>query len=113
MNNSKKKVALLSNIATDLIVAKLCRKYDLYVPDGFDTWVQDVISTSSNFYRESLDAIVLLLDGTEARKWKNSDEGFERLSLWKSAINFVLIVWTPFCFIKYFVNSNFYNNDRC
>ena len=90
MNNSKKKVALLSNIATDLIVAKLCRKYDLYVPDGFDTWVQDVISTSSNFYRESLDAIVLLLDGTEARKWKNSDEGFERLSLWKSAINFVL-----------------------
>lgn len=84
--SDKKKIALLSNITVDLIVAKLRRKYDFYTPEGFDTWVQDVINPESELYREKLDAVVVLLDGTEARNWKTVEEGRERLGLWKQAI---------------------------
>lgn len=85
--SDKKKIALLSNITVDLIVAKLRRKYDFYTPEGFDTWVQDVINPESELYREKLDAVVVLLDGTEAKSWKAVEEGYERLGLWKQAIS--------------------------
>ena len=85
--SNKKKIAFLSNVTVDLIVAKLRRKYDFYTPEGFDTWVQDVINPESELYREKIDAIVVLLDGTEARSWKTVEEGYERLGLWKQAIS--------------------------
>lgn len=82
----KKKVALLSNITVDLVAAKLRKKYDFYIPEGFDTWVQETINPESGLYRESPDSIIVLLDGTEARSWKNEEEGFERISLWQQAL---------------------------
>lgn len=82
-----KKVALLSNVTMDLIVSKLHRKYEFYLPKGFDTWVQEVINKESVFYSEKIDAVVILLDGTEARAWRNTEEGIDRLELWKQAIN--------------------------
>ena len=86
MADTKKKVALLSNVTVDLVVAKLRKKYDFYLPEGFDTWVQEVINPASGLYTESLDAVVVLLDGTEARSWKNVEEGNERVTLWKQAL---------------------------
>lgn len=86
MADTKKRVALLSNVTVDLVVAKLRKKYDFYLPEGFDTWVQEVINPASGLYAESLDAVVLLLDGTEARSWKNVEEANERISLWKQAL---------------------------
>ena len=86
MADTKKKVALLSNITVDLVVAKLRKKYDFYLPEGFDTWVQEVINPTSGLYAENLDAVVLLLDGTEARSWKNVEEANERITLWKQAL---------------------------
>ena len=86
MADTKKKVALLSNVTVDLVVAKLRKKYDFYLPEGFDTWVQEVINPASGLYTESLDAVVVLLDGTEARSWKNVEEGNERITLWKQAL---------------------------
>ncbi len=86
MADTKKKVALLSNVTVDLVVAKLRKNYDFYLPEGFDTWVQEVINPASGLYTESLDAVVLLLDGTEARSWKNVEEANERISLWKQAL---------------------------
>ena len=87
MSNSKKKVALLSNITVDLIISKLSRKYSFYQPEGFDTWVQDVINPAAGLYSESFDSVVVLLDGTEARSWRNMDEGIERIDFWKRALN--------------------------
>ena len=84
--SEKKKIALLSNITADLIAGKLRRKYDFYLPEGFDTWVQEVINPTSRIYIESLDAVIVLLDGTEARNWKTAEEGLERISLWKQAL---------------------------
>ena len=55
----KKKIALLSNVTAELIAGKLRRKYDFYLPEGFDTWVQEVINpetgkTQKKVRRESL-----------------------------------------------------------
>lgn len=86
MAEIKKRFALLSNIVGNLIVNKLCTKYDFYLPEGFDTWVQEIINPVSGFHNENLDAVVVLLDGTEARSWKNIDKGMERIALWKQAI---------------------------
>lgn len=82
----KKKIALLSNITVDLIAAKLRGQYDFYLPEGFDTWVQEAINPASGLYVNEMDAVVVLIDGTEARSWKNRDEAVERLSLWKQAV---------------------------
>lgn len=87
MADSKKKVALLSNIMVDLIVTKLHKKYEFYLPDGFDTWVQETINPVSDLYNKNHDAVIVLLDGTEARSWKDAKEGSERISLWKQAIH--------------------------
>ena len=82
----KKRVALLSNVTVDLIAGKLRRKYDFYIPEGFDTWVQETITPVSGLYSEKFDAVIVLLDGTEARSWKTVDEGIERVGLWKQAL---------------------------
>ncbi len=82
----KKKIALLSNVTAELIAGKLRRKYDFYLPEGFDTWVQEVINPASGIYSEQLDAVIVLLDGTEARNWKTAEEGQERISLWKQTL---------------------------
>ena len=81
-----KKIALLSNVTVDLIAGKLQKKYDFYIPEGFDTWVQEAINPGSRLYSEKLDAVIVLLDGTEARSWKTADEGIERIALWKQAL---------------------------
>ncbi len=87
MSNSKKKIALLSNITIDLIINKLCRKHEFYRPEGFDTWVQEVINPASGLHHYGADTVVVLLDGTEARSWKNIEEGEGRITLWKQALN--------------------------
>lgn len=83
---AKKRVALLSNVTADLIAGKLRRKYDFYIPEGFDTWVQETINPAAGLYSEQFDAVIVLLDGTEARSWKTVDEGTERVGLWKQAL---------------------------
>ena len=83
---AKKRVALLSNVTVDLIAGKLRRKYDFYLPEGFDTWVQETINPAAGLYSEKLDAVIVLLDGTEARSWKTIEEGTERFGLWKQAL---------------------------
>ena len=85
--DSKKKVALLSNVTVDLIACRLRRKYDIYLPEGFDTWVPEVINPESGLYRKNLDCIVVLLDGTEARNWKSAEQGNERITLWERALS--------------------------
>ena len=83
----KKTVALLSNVTVDLVAGRLRKKYDFYIPEGFDTWVQEVMNPESGLYNASADAIVVLIDGTEARSWKSIDIGTDRISLWKQAVS--------------------------
>ena len=83
---SKRKIAILSNVTVDLIKQKLKKEYEVYVPQGFDTWIQEIINPDSNLYEEEKDAIIVLIDGTEARNWNSAEEAAERISLWKQAV---------------------------
>lgn len=87
MTDTRRKIALLSNITVGLIVGKLCRKYELYVPEGFDTWIQEAVNPASVLYSGCYDAVVILLDGMEARSWKDRTEAEERLTMWKQAVS--------------------------
>ena len=83
----KRKIALLSNITLDLIANKLGTEYDVYFPDGFDTWVQEVLNASSGLYSYGAEVIIVLLDGTESVLWKDLDEAKERIDVWKQAVS--------------------------
>ena len=54
MTGVKKRVALLSNVTVDLIAGRLSDKYDFYLPEGFDTWVQETINLAAGLYNEKL-----------------------------------------------------------
>lgn len=82
----KRKIALLSNVTADLIAAKLRRDYEIYLPEGFDTWVQESIAPGSGLYAFGAEAVVVLLDGTECRSWQNREMAEERINLWKQAV---------------------------
>lgn len=109
MNGSEKMIALLSNVTVDLIVGKLRRKYDFYIPEGFDTWVQEAINPKARLYNSDLDGVVVLLDGTEARSWKSIEEGNERISLWKRALRDVI---TRITNIPVFVSTIDFRENR-
>lgn len=84
--DSKKKIAILSNIMVDLIKQKLRKRYDVYVPEGFDTWVSEVLNPASKIYSYDIEAIIVLIDGTEARNWVNIEEARNKIELWKQAV---------------------------
>lgn len=82
----KRKIGLLSNVTVDMVAAKLRKKYDVYVPDGFDMWISDILNPASGLYESVPEAIIVLLDGTEFRCGYSEEQIDERFSLWKSAI---------------------------
>ncbi len=83
----KKKVALLSNVTVEMVALKLKKKFDVFVPAGFDSWGQEIFQEQSEIYH--CDAIFVILDGTEARQWKNRKDAFARLELWQTLINYL------------------------
>lgn len=80
-----KKIALLSNVTADMIISKLKKKFDVYAPDGFDAWISDVMDPASKTNSAEIDAIFLLLDGTELCH-QSEDEVFQKIQLWENVI---------------------------
>ena len=85
-NNTKKKIALLSNITVGLIACKLHKKFQVYLPAGYDVWVSEVLNPVSEFYSIQKDAIFILLDGMEFGYWKDEICSLEKIQIWKEAI---------------------------
>lgn len=81
----RKKVAVLSNIMAGLIGQKLSRRYDVYIPEGYNTWIQDVLNPASGLYGYGADAVVVLLDATEFRNM-GMDAVTETIEMWKQAV---------------------------
>lgn len=82
----KKKIALLSNVTVDLIAAKLKKRYEVYIPEGYDTWVQEALNPESGINKGEFEAVILLLDTTESRSWKNRTEAEEHIISWERAV---------------------------
>ena len=87
MPKAHRKIALLSNITAELVARKLRRDYDVFLPPGFDTWVQQIVSPDSELWSLDADAVIVLLDGTEARGYRDAQEAAEKLTMWKRAVS--------------------------
>lgn len=59
------KIGLLSNINMDYLGSNLAEKHDLYQPDGFGQWGQELLNAESKFYAFNPEAVFLFLDGEE------------------------------------------------
>ena len=81
----KKKIAILSNVTVDMVSAKLRKKYSVYIPDGFDMWITDVLNDESALYSNNIQAVIILLDGTEFRSLRSGEEFSQRVALWRNA----------------------------
>ena len=55
------KVALLGDVALELLAQDFCRRgYEAYVPPGFDTWRQELLDPASGYARFGADATVFV-----------------------------------------------------
>lgn len=86
----RKKIALLSNVTTDLLVSRMRKEFDIYTPSGYDTWIPEVLNQNSSIYEEDIEVIVILLDGTELKTWVEYSAFMEKLNMWQEAIDVLL-----------------------
>lgn len=94
-----RKIALLSNITADIVAEKLRKKFDVYIPEGFDLWISDVLNPSSRIYEPDMDAVFVLLDGT----WVSSqpdNEVEQKIHLWESAVEKLAGATNAFLFVS-------------
>ena len=81
------RLAILSNITIDLLAGLLKPEFDVYIPQGFDTWQQEALSGDSALYQYRPDAAVILLHaGACGDVWQNPQAGTELLDRWKQAL---------------------------
>lgn len=105
------KLALLSNVTVDLLAGILKKNVDIYTTAGFDTWQQEIISSSSGLYKYKPEAVVILLHANAyAEGWSNLDKGCQIIDEWCDAFN-VLITNIPN--VPVLVSSIDVSNVKC
>ncbi len=62
------KLALLSNININLLIERLTETFEVYKPCGYNTYMQELLDTSSDLYAFKPDIVFLILDGEELFK---------------------------------------------
>lgn len=80
-----KKIAYLSNVTVDMVVARLKKLYEVYTSGGYDTWIPEVMDDCSPIYGNGIDAVFLILDGTEYYGL-SYEETVSKYRLWLSAV---------------------------
>lgn len=79
----KRKIALLSNITISILEQKLRKKYEVYLPAGYDTWISEVLNKDSGYHQFSADLVFFFFDCKEARRnWETVETGIEQLEVW-------------------------------
>lgn len=82
----KKTIAILSNVTIDMVAVKLKRKYNVYIPGGYDAWVSEAVNSGSPLYSKNVEAVFVLLDGMESQGWKDYSAAIDRITLWRQGI---------------------------
>ena len=82
----RKRIALLSNVMAELFRHRLKRHYDVYIPEGYNTWMQEVLNPQSGLYEYHPEAVFLLLDSTEFRN-QNKETIEEKIVLWEQTVD--------------------------
>lgn len=92
-----KKIAYLSNVTADMVAVRLKKTFDVYLPDGYDTWISEVMNDSSPIY--DCDAIFLILDGTELYGLSH-EEVSKKVCLWENAVQALTAKATSYVFLS-------------
>lgn len=58
-------IALLSNINVDLLKDRLSQYANVYVPDGYGVWIQELLDKESQLYQTRPAIVLILVDGRE------------------------------------------------
>ncbi len=105
------RVALLSNVTVDLLADQLRHDVDIYVPAGFDTWQQEILSADSGLYEYGPESIVVLLyaDGHE-NIWDCKENGEQLIMEW---VNTFETLANRLPNIPVFVSSFHMAGDNC
>lgn len=81
------RIALLSNVTTDLLVDKIKPMADIYIPPGFDVWQQEIINRASGLYAYKPEVVVLLLYADAyADLWNDRKNGCSIIEEWAGMI---------------------------
>lgn len=107
---SRNRIAVLSNVTMDFVISELNREFDIYIPDGFDTWQQEIYHEDSGLYQYLPEAIFIILYADPYDEEWHGETGQERLQDWLSAINFLQDKITG---IPIFVSSLDIVENRC
>lgn len=81
------RIALLSNVTTDLLVDKIKPVADIYIPPGFDVWQQEIINRASGLYAYKPEVVVLLLYADAyVDLWNDRKNGCSIIEEWAGMI---------------------------
>ena len=110
-----RKIGILSNVMMDIVAEKLRKFFHVYIPDGFDTWISEIMSPSSEIYSSAIDALFVILDGTELIR-QSDEEQEQKILFWKNAIKTLAVQTDKLLFVSTidFRESNIktYNEKR-
>lgn len=77
------RIALLSNVTTDLLSDMLKSIVDVYLSPGFNTWQQEILSSASGLYTFKPEAVVLLLYADAySDTWSDREKGCSVIEEW-------------------------------
>lgn len=62
------RISVLSNINLDSLVNRLKGKYDVYKPDGYGIWMQELLNNQSELYHFQPDVVFIIIDCEELYK---------------------------------------------
>lgn len=86
------RVALLSNVTTDLLAGMLKKTANIYIPFGFDSWQQEIINSTSGLYLYRPEAVVLLLYADAyTDTWNDREKGRSAIDEWVTIIRMLSV----------------------
>ncbi|MDO5295684.1 MAG: HAD-IIIC family phosphatase [bacterium] len=79
------RIAILANVTIDLLAGLLKPAFDIYIPQGFNTWQQEILSDTSALYQYKPDAAVIILHaGACQNSWNSLSESTQLISSWEA-----------------------------
>lgn len=74
------RIALLSNVNIDPLKVKLRKGNDIYLPEGYGGWMQEILNTNSGLYKFNPEIIVCIPYGNDLfASWNNREEGINSI----------------------------------
>ncbi len=82
------KIAILTNVTTEILAVKLKNRFDVYQPSGFNTWQQEVLDGSAGLFRFKADMVfVILYVDPFMDEWYHADSSTKQIEDWVGSIH--------------------------